>query len=291
MQRLLMVSIGALCLFVEPGQLWAHGRMTGTASVSLSTQRLGPLERRYTFRLADATSGKPIMGAAVEVEARREFTSGRGGRSFRAIQQTEPGAYVVKVDFSAPGYWLLEARVTGPVTGKVKFADGIEAQPPPRDPGQPSIQFRGLDFYQPLSLTLANISVLALHVLASVGLIAGLALKILLEGPIAHPRGVSGDDWGLKRWSFLIHTALGALIATGFYNLWYNVPGRLEELAVMEYGGAYLTVTAVKFIAFGLLLLALVFSVRRWIGLALATVALVGGVILGHLHILIHLTP
>lgn len=102
---------------------------------------------------------------------------------------------------------------------------------------------------------------------------------------------MSGDDWGLKRWSFLIHTALGALIATGLYNLWYNVPGRLEELAVMEYGGAYLTVTAVKFIAFGLLLLALVFSVRRWIGLALATVALVGGVILGHLHILIHLTP
>lgn len=291
MQLLIVVSLAGVCLFMDPGLLWAHGRMTSTASVALSTETPGPLERRYTFRLTDPTSGKPIIGADVEVMAEREFASGRRGQSIRATEQTEPGLYVVKVDFPAPGYWLLEARVTGPVTGKVRFADGIGAQPPPGDPPQSSIHFRGLDFYQPLSLTLANLSVLVLHVLAGVGLMGGLGFKILSEGPIAHARGVRGDDRSAKRLTFLTHTAVATLLATGLYNLWYNTPGRLEELAVMEYGGAYLAVTVVKFVAFGLLLLAFLFSVRRWIGLALATVALVGGVMLGHLHILIHLSP
>lgn len=290
MQLLILVSLAGVCLFLDPGLLWAHGRMTSTASVALSTETPGPLERRYTFRLTDTTSGKPIIGADVEVIVKQEFGSGKAGRSFRPSTRAEPGTYAVTIDFPAPGYWLLEARVTGPVMGKVEFAEGVEEQPP-ADRRQTSIQFRGLQFYQPVSFTLANISVLVLHVLAGVGLMGGLGFKTLLEGPIAHARGVRGDDRSVKRLTFLTHTAVATLLATGLYNLWYNTPGRLEELAVMEYGSAYLAVTVVKFVAFGLLLLALLFSVRRWIGLALATVALVGGVMLGHLHILIHLSP
>lgn len=322
-RRLFLFAAGAaLWASLLGGSAEAHGGSINVGVTCVSPDPARPLARVCTAALK-YLDGDPVLRARVVMIASRE-----GGPTLAAIPSRpadEDGVYLLSVTLPAYGNWRMRFEMLEPGRGTARLEGTLL---PPLPGTAPEIQSRLQVVVRFGLVDIWNLAARILHLAAAMLWFGLIALVLVLSRlSVAEPQHALKKLSAVFPW--LAGGSLLVVSITGIYNARYSTPapppGLLapQALSALPYGRAYLAVFVIKMILTVVIVLAtatlalvlrrrygtLVAAISggssasgriaiisdRWVSrlaagnLVIGLLTFVAVVVLGYLHVIVHL--